>query len=585
MSPLRFAARHVPFAEADAAYRLTQLADRFWGLDALFADGLDEVRVRPGSVRHHGALEGLTPSVGITVIDGDLTVTGRFHWRHAPSGPGSVLLVTGDVHVGALVLEGEPNLWVKGALKVDDLVLTALEAGGSLVVDRALAAKAWLQWQPRGEIRVRSAFRGRVIQRDERMNLTAFPKAERASAALSTELARPLTLDAVIRRFRRGLSVIEPTARPTGPTWKGRPLDLLTELSISTSREELAAAKKLPKNARFPALKSLVLGGCELNPVIAGWQLPELEALTVCGPHAPPGIIGVDGDDHLDPALFSHMPRLSRLRIQHFRALPEAVFTIPTLKSLDLAQELANPVFHRYPKPGLRRRDLARLRKERPHLHVAFADDVCRELPKATAKAIAELHAIQTLLLRASYAKAKPRALKLWAFAEKNRETFTDVGRFDIMAQLLCIHGCLGDAATGAAQTAHYQRQREVAELAMSEVGDPAGWFISTAANDACRELAMYASNMLAWELREKEPERALEIIRVGALASVGKTNFRVPAIFDTEARILLNLGRTEEAYAAARRGLQVDPSFAALQDIKRSRPYQRWLETAAPPA
>jgi len=48
--------------------------------------------------------------------------------------------------------------------------------------------------------------------------------------------------------------------------------------------------------------------------------------------------------------------------------------------------------------------------------------------------------------------------------------------------------------------------------------------------------------------------------------------------IWDTKVRILLKLGRVDEAYAIVQRVLKKDSSFADFQDIKNSAPYKAWL-------
>lgn len=49
--------------------------------------------------------------------------------------------------------------------------------------------------------------------------------------------------------------------------------------------------------------------------------------------------------------------------------------------------------------------------------------------------------------------------------------------------------------------------------------------------------------------------------------------------IFDTKVRILLKMGKTEDAYEIAQRVLSKDPSFGDFQDIKASKEYKAWLK------
>ncbi|MGW1069806.1 hypothetical protein ACWD4F_35520 [Streptomyces aureus] len=141
----------LPFAEAAERYGACAPD----GLDDTnsdcFGDDLDEVLVHRGTVRHAGDLviasETHQPvchggDCGIHVLDGDLTVDGTLvftEWDQA-----NVLIVTGDLRVGNLLVEDEAHLYVGGALRVEGLLVSGLSHGGMLAVAGETTAEACL---------------------------------------------------------------------------------------------------------------------------------------------------------------------------------------------------------------------------------------------------------------------------------------------------------------------------------------------------------------------------------------------------------------------------------------------------------
>jgi hypothetical protein len=562
----------VPFAVADERFGLRRIADRFWGLEALYPAGLRSVRVHSGAARLAGPLLLERAASGITVVDGDVDVDGCLRWVQ-PAGA-AVLVITGRLALDRLVLEGQPGLWLQGGLRASALLLTALSHEGSLVVRRSLRAPAWIQWQERGELLLPGSFRGRVIQSDSRMDLDAFPQAERASHALAADLPRPLRLTTVVQRVARGQAVLCPETAPSGPSWKGRPTALVTELSLAATDAPVAA--RIPAGTVWPQLRALFLGGHALNRAAAGWDLPALEELTVCGPHVPPGLSSDKGQVIPDD-MFARMPRLARLRLLHFRSLPEAVFHVPTLRSLDLSQQLANPVFHSPPEPGLRLSDIERLRRERPALRLAFGDDVCGELPSVVARCIDELLVVARTLGEKRLAEAERRILRLRRQVEANRAVISDVLWYDLLAMAIFTQNGLSSTGRGAARRRHELAVLALAEEALACLGDPGGWFVSSTARAACCQLAMSAGNAVAWRLHRRDPQRALAAIDIAVAGAGHERSPQAAAIADTQVRVLLVLGRQEEAFAAAQRGLAIAPSFGPLQDIKTLPAFQKW--------
>jgi hypothetical protein len=136
----------VPFAEAAARYRFTPpegvyLEDMEEANDFLFGGRVEEVFVYRGSVHRTGNLcVGSTTRIpyyrggdcGIYVIDGDLTVDGVL--SHTESDQGSLLMVTGDVRVNALVVDDDAHLYIGRSLRVDGVLIANLADGGTLSI-------------------------------------------------------------------------------------------------------------------------------------------------------------------------------------------------------------------------------------------------------------------------------------------------------------------------------------------------------------------------------------------------------------------------------------------------------------------
>lgn len=84
----------------------------------------------------------------VHVIDGDLTVEGTLHFHNAGHYP--TLCVTGRVAAENLLCESECVLFVDGALRVDNLLVTDLYEAGLLSVQGPSSVGAWLQLEIHG---------------------------------------------------------------------------------------------------------------------------------------------------------------------------------------------------------------------------------------------------------------------------------------------------------------------------------------------------------------------------------------------------------------------------------------------------
>jgi Leucine-rich repeat (LRR) protein len=94
-------------------------------------------------------------------------------------------------------------------------------------------------------------------------------------------------------------------------------------------------------------------------------------------------------------------------------------------------------------------------------------------------------------------------------------------------------------------------------------------------------EITRITANSVAWQMhvisdKKEDLEKALEIILKGvAFIENGNHYF----IYDTQVRILLKLGRTDEAYQIVKRTLTLLPGFGDFQDLKNDADYNTWLQ------
>ncbi|HEX6427037.1 MAG TPA: hypothetical protein VF008_05095, partial [Niastella sp.] len=94
-------------------------------------------------------------------------------------------------------------------------------------------------------------------------------------------------------------------------------------------------------------------------------------------------------------------------------------------------------------------------------------------------------------------------------------------------------------------------------------------------------EITRVTTNSIAWEMhvisdKKEDLERALEIIGKGVACIENEYHY---FIYDTQVRILLKLGRKEEAYQIVKRTLDLEPDFEDFQDLKKNANYKTWLK------
>ncbi|WP_269532152.1 hypothetical protein [Chitinimonas sp. BJYL2] len=160
-----------------------------------------------------------------------------------------------------------------------------------------------------------------------------------------------------------------------------------------------------------------------------------------------------------------------------------------------------------------------------------------------------------------------------------------DLGEYDYLyAQYLLIKTSFSgpESSTLAAGTeADYLKVSSQLFTRLDQEGKVGDW-VFTPAGKLRIEAFVFAGNALAWDLYEKakgnraQLEKALEIIeKVTDHADDPVYYFS----FDTQVRILLALGKTDDAYTLVRAVLTEDPDFKDFADIKVLPAYQAWVE------
>jgi len=93
-------------------------------------------------------------------------------------------------------------------------------------------------------------------------------------------------------------------------------------------------------------------------------------------------------------------------------------------------------------------------------------------------------------------------------------------------------------------------------------------------------EVTRITANSVAWQMhaisnKQEDLEKALAIILKGVAFIENESHYY---IHDTQVRILLKLGRKEEAYQLVKRILTASPDFSDFQDLKQDAEYMEWV-------
>ena len=133
----------------------------------------------------------------------------------------------------------------------------------------------------------------------------------------------------------------------------------------------------------------------------------------------------------------------------------------------------------------------------------------------------------------------------------------------------------------GKEKDAMIEKLKQVAKKALDEL-IPADGLIWHYTEEGAfqKECIRIMGNALAWNLYENTTDRAVleEALAYANRAAQYIDGRQHHFILDTQVRVLLKLGRTEEAYPIVARTLAHHPDFADFQDLKQDNDYLQWV-------
>lgn len=330
----------------------------------------------------------------------------------------------------------------------------------------------------------------------------------------------------------------------------------------------------LPDLSRLPKLRVLALSGGtdhtgvsvpshELLKAFLAMKLPALESLRV-------DRWGKERDQRPAPDVsafegLGHLQRLTRLDLSFndLGALPESLFGLSGLVDLNLRYNalpaaVRARVVATFPRAKLDLRS-QRVKGEATSAAAVQANELIKEANRARDRE-------QWSTALAKYDEA------LAHYADGSASS--DYGMLYALYSKLWIHAKTGNVVEG------LPLARRCLELV------PPVWQIwhFTDEGQFHREVVRYATNFLAWELLKGAPaglDEALAMIERGAACSDGAEHAWV---HDTHARVLLALGRTDDAWREVLRVQRAAPSFEPIQDLFADPRYQAWLRGTTTP-
>lgn len=371
-----------------------------------------------------------------------------------------------------------------------------------------------------------------------------------------------------------GLRVLDLTRVPLKAV-PDRLLELreLEELWLDSS---LALVTSLPDLSRLPSLRILHMDGLRSwtdrpNPgqeLLDGvWAISTLQELYIDrwgsrddeGYERPP--LTALPDD-----AFARMPDLRRLDLSFndLTTLPESLFALRHLKWLDL----------RYTR--LDAETLDRLR-------TAFPEGVrldLRDIPSRNDVDDPEWQRIHGLVKEGAQHLRHDRAAALERF-EQAIALCAPGARYSEYDELYALYGAvdalshLAVEAEGDDRRSMVDRLVDYGERALAAVPPGAMIWHYTDFGAFQEEVVRRTGNSLAWQLMERgDLDRALAVVD-RALVFGAEPDFDF--IRDTKVRILLRMGRFDEAYLIVDQVLARDPDFGDFQDLRGSQEFARW--------
>jgi Leucine-rich repeat (LRR) protein len=268
------------------------------------------------------------------------------------------------------------------------------------------------------------------------------------------------------------------------------------------------------------------------------------------------------------------------LSFNELASLPEEIFTLKGLQFLDLH-------YNRLPLS-----ERLKISKNLPGCIIDFRDNRVENEP-ADSEAVKQWQAMNTLIKEAnSLMYAKDDRDKLLQSLKVYDEVLTYFSSGKVVDEYNLLYANYGKAYAYSYLTSIHKASFSPAELLEMQQAAikqglhtldlvPALIWQFTSLGKFHKEVVRISANAVAWDMhlisdKKEDLEKALEIILKGVAFIESKDHY---FIYDTQVRILLKLGRKEEAYQIVKRVLTLSPNFGDFQDIKQDGDYVSWME------
>ncbi|MDF5755311.1 hypothetical protein [Spongiactinospora sp. TRM90649] len=349
----------------------------------------------------------------------------------------------------------------------------------------------------------------------------------------------------------------------------------LTELSeLALSGSLSSGVERLPDLAKLPRLRVLRLSGntpwaFQPEPsrdLLAGvWAIATLERLEIdrWGEETYEGRTVRTAFTSLPDDAFARMPGLRRLDLSfnELTELPESFYALDRLESVDL----------RFTK--LSKATLGRLTTAFPRVRLDLRD--VKTTTKSKDPTWRAVHALVRTGSAALEADKRKKAVRVFEEALDHCVPGAAFSEYDRLYALYGLIEALGHlvGSAGDDRPAMVEKLTGYAELALSLVPEVIWHY--TDEGEFQEEVVRLAGNALAWHLmRAGDLERALATVE-RAVSVAAKPEY--DHIRDTQVRVLVEMGRTEQAYLIVDQVLTRDPGFRDFADFAASAGFQEW--------
>jgi Leucine-rich repeat (LRR) protein len=283
--------------------------------------------------------------------------------------------------------------------------------------------------------------------------------------------------------------------------------------------------------------------------------------------------------EHLEGISNLEKLKVLNLSFNDLSSLPEEVFTLKGLKFLDL----------RYNRLPISER--LKISKNLPGCTIDFRDNPVGNEP-ADNEDVKQWQAMNTLIKEAnSLMNAKNDRDKLLQSLKVYDEVLIYFSSGKVVDEYNLLYANYGKAWAYSYLTANHKTSfspAELLELQQTAIKQglhtlsliPHVIWHSTDLGKFHKEVVRITAGSVAWVMyvisdKKEDLEKALEIILKGVAFIESNTHY---FIYDTQVRILLKLGRKEEAYQIVKKVLTLSPDFGDFQDIKQDGDYESWM-------